>query len=284
MHVTAGSGRPYRWPFTAAAVLLASLVLVTAGAAMLSVRNESRAVHAAGSGAVYSTGAHPALPAGAGPAIAASNDRTIASVPTPVAETTRRRAFDHAVHESVSCTRCHGAGGEHRALLVRGPADCAACHHDDAAPRICSDCHALAGLPEPGHVILRLALGVWAAPQERELPFGHAVHGAVDCRECHQRPVTLAMERSCGSCHEAHHSAASDCAACHGPATARAEHVHGARVHLSCEGAGCHAGAVAPAPDLSRSLCIACHAPQVEHEPGEACARCHLLAAAGGAP
>jgi hypothetical protein len=187
--------------------------------------------------------------------------------------------FDHVVHEALSCTTCHGAGEHHRTLLVKSPRDCAACHHDAQSPRTCGDCHTTAALPEPGTLTRELELGVWASPRTRQLPFGHGVHRQVTCRECHGTPVTLVMDRTCGSCHESHHSSATDCAACHAPPL---QPVHGPEVHLSCAGAGCHAPERAPPLTLSRSLCLACHVAQQDHEPAGQCAACHLLIGDGG--
>jgi hypothetical protein len=186
------------------------------------------------------------------------------------------RAFRHARHEAVPCTACHGVGAEHRTVTVRSPRDCASCHHAEATARTCVACHSRPLLPEPGAVSRVLELGVWNDSRVRELPFGHAVHGAVACRDCHTSPVMLMMERSCGSCHEPHHRPVANCAACHDTSPLEA---HDARVHLTCAGAGCHAPHVAPPTVLPRGICLACHAAQQEHEPGLECAYCHLPAA-----
>jgi hypothetical protein len=190
----------------------------------------------------------------------------------------RARPFEHERHEAVRCTACHGTGERHGVLLVRSALQCAACHHDAAQPRPCTACHEAGGLPEPGSVRRHFESGIFEDRRTRELPFSHARHSDVACRDCHVKAVTLAPDRSCSSCHEAHHHAAAECAACHQPVGLP---VHGAGVHLTCAGAGCHAPAVAPSPTLSRSLCLACHGEQKSHEPGRPCAGCHLLAAAG---
>jgi hypothetical protein len=184
------------------------------------------------------------------------------------------RPFDHRAHESVSCTACHGAGGQHRALNVRSPAQCAACHHDAQRAQACTDCHAAADLPEPGHVSRSVLFGVWTDPRMRELPFGHALHEQLDCQECHRTPVMLAADRECSACHESHHRPEAECTACH---VLVEQPAHQAAVHLSCAGAGCHAPLVAPSPTLSRTLCLACHPAQRAHEPDGTCAACHLI-------
>jgi hypothetical protein len=192
--------------------------------------------------------------------------------PTAVGAAAGHRPFHHAQHESMTCTACHGAGSRHRSILVLTARDCAACHHAPARVT-CSGCHATSTLPEPGAVQREVAMSVWPETRIRELPFGHVAHGAVPCRDCHESPVTLAVVRSCGSCHESHHHPDAACAACH---TIPQQPVHGAAVHLSCAGAGCHAPAAVP-PAPSRMQCLACHPQQQQHEPAEGCAGCHLL-------
>jgi hypothetical protein len=263
-----GSGRPGRTGRTAGTLLVcAGLAVLTAGAsaAMRAARADI------GPGTMSTTTAAPAV--GGIPSLQA------AATPDDVSERagdhdggTAPRPFDHERHEAVSCTACHGTGVNHRTLLVRDARDCAACHHRGTGT--CVGCHATGRLPAPGTVVRELSLGVWPSARTRELPFGHALHATITCRECHRTPVTLAMDRPCGSCHESHHRPDADCAACHSPP----QHpVHGAGVHLTCAGAGCHAAAVAPPPSLSRTLCIACHEQQRTHEPDGECASCHLI-------
>jgi hypothetical protein len=206
------------------------------------------------------------------------------TVPIEVAGAAQRaeqqdRPFDHAAHEAVACTRCHGTGERHGTLLVSTARDCAACHHDRT--RECAACHAARALPEARAVVQELSLNVWPDARMRELPFGHVSHAPAACSECHTAAVTLAMERSCGSCHASHHGAASECAACHTPALLP---VHGAEVHLSCAGAGCHAADATPPLAQSRTLCVACHPAQRDHEPAASCAACHLLRTAEVVP
>ncbi|HUH13598.1 MAG TPA: hypothetical protein VMK65_10830 [Longimicrobiales bacterium] len=213
------------------------------------------------------------LAAALGAALSACADAS-ASSPEPV------QPFDHRAHERVSCGECHGTGGDHRTLLVRSPADCAACHHDERRALACARCHDEGALPSAATVAQQLALGAWEEPRERALPFAHGRHEDVECRACHQGSATLAVQRACGSCHENHHRAAADCAACH---PAPPSSAHPASIHLSCAGAGCHAPAAAPATVGSRTLCIMCHREQAEHEPGGACAACHQVPAAPAA-
>jgi hypothetical protein len=187
---------------------------------------------------------------------------------------TEPRSFDHRRHENLACSACHGTGERHRTLLIRTQQDCLACHHDAARANPCTTCHDRDLLPEPDGVQVALALSVWETPRRRELRFGHQLHADVDCRACHSTPVTLAMDRTCGTCHVEHHSPAADCRSCHAtPPTA----AHTRSAHLTCSGGGCHAPQSAPAPALSRTLCVACHEAQRTHEPDGECAACHRI-------
>ena len=186
-----------------------------------------------------------------------------------------KRRFAHGRHERlVSCRACHGTGARHRTILVRSPADCAACHHDPARGMECRRCHASDRLPAPRRLAVTLPLSVSDAPRSRELPFDHARHGRLECRSCHRAPVTLAPSTDCAACHDQHHRAEASCTSCHERVATTA---HGPRVHESCTGAGCHAGRVAPTPALSRNLCLVCHREQGTHEPGRDCAQCHAI-------
>ena len=186
----------------------------------------------------------------------------------------RLRPFDHARHESVSCTSCHGTGERHRTLLVQTARDCASCHHSTERRQSCTTCHSLDQLPPPSRVAAKMSLTVWDSVGTRPLPFRHDVHlragAAVACRDCHGAPVTLAMNRECASCHQPHHRPEASCSSCHpAPRTG----VHPLATHLSCSGSGCHAAAVAPPP----TLCLTCHTAQRDHEPEGSCASCHRI-------
>jgi hypothetical protein len=191
---------------------------------------------------------------------------------TPERGTAGPREFSHERHAAVPCTRCHGSGEQHGRMLVRGPADCAACHHGASVGRACAHCHPAPSLPAGLEVTRRLHLSVWVSPRLRRLPFDHRRHSAVACVECHAPPPGMKARRECGSCHALHHTAVADCAGCH-PAPAAEAHPAGA--HLTCAGGGCHGASVAPSATLSRGLCLTCHAEQRTHEPRESCSGCH---------
>jgi hypothetical protein len=186
------------------------------------------------------------------------------------------RPFDHGRHEDISCRSCHGSGASHRQLLVRSARDCAACHHSADMVQGCNACHADAQLAATRAV--EVAVTVAGTRTTRVLPFDHIVHlradRALQCRDCHVSPVTLAVERQCVSCHDRHHRPDATCANCH--ATIE-QSVHVAETHLSCAAAGCHSARVVPAPGLSRSVCLACHVEMKAHRPDQPCAQCHQI-------
>ena len=187
------------------------------------------------------------------------------------------RPFDHRRHESVSCRSCHGTGGQHRAIFIRTPRDCAACHHDTARAQQCTDCHSQEQLSAVRGSVVSLNLTVRTAASARTLPFGHSTHtrARVDCRQCHTVPVTLQRERACGSCHENHHRADANCSGCH---VRPRDAAHPADAHLGCAAGGCHAEHVStPDPAHSRNLCLVCHRGQSTHEPDKICAGCHKI-------
>lgn len=192
-----------------------------------------------------------------------------------------RRPFEHQRHERLECSSCHGTGSDHREIKIRTARDCASCHHDPAGParnKGCRDCHAEGQLDAVTSASVSLRLTVWREARSRTLPFRHARHLApangLQCRDCHRTPVTMEMNRECGSCHAPHHRQEAQCSSCHVvPATA--PHTDG--VHLSCNGSGCHATSVALPSAQSRTLCLACHWSRVQHEPGRICGDCHRI-------
>lgn len=224
----------------------------------------------------------------AGVALASSPVRAVAA---PVVQdsslqgvrTIGRRPFRHQPHEDLPCRGCHGAGASHRTTRVRGPTDCAGCHHDPARGLSCAKCHAAGNIPAERTVRVALALQVTEAPRVRDITFRHDVHLATGtrlaCQDCHGTPVTMARNRECGSCHSSHHSDRADCVSCHSPPRRDA---HDASVHLTCAGSACHATAKAPSPTLSRATCLFCHADKKDHEPDGSCAACHRIPGAKG--
>lgn len=184
------------------------------------------------------------------------------------------RPFTHQEHEALPCLECHDAGERHPAVTVQTERDCAACHHDTERSYVCQDCHRDADLLPEGPVAATMEMTVREEARIRDLPFDHDRHGDPECQECHGTPVTMEVDRECGACHDDHHVPEAECTRCHLPTEPE---VHGLESHLTCGGSGCHAGEAAERPTLSRTLCLACHAEQEDHEPEGTCHACHMI-------
>jgi hypothetical protein len=114
-------------------------------------------------------------------------------------------------------------------------------------------------------------------PRAREVSFAHSIHHEVACTKCHQTPVSLAPApeaANCSGCHEDHHTANRACATCHRTAEIVKAHQSPVDVHLACS--RCHASATVSALTPTRSFCLACHDPQVDHYAPKECTVCHL--------
>lgn len=181
----------------------------------------------------------------------------------------------HASHQGTACTDCHAPPAATAA--AEGPTDCGSCHHAATRGRSCTACHQ----PERRGAIplsVSLKLSVWSAPRSRELTFDHARHSTLQCRTCHTDAPAFAARPDCGACH-AHHAGGADCRVCHPSPPAGA---HTAAVHSGCAGGGCHQDPPVRVATLSRSECLLCHPDRVQHEPGRACASCHIPEGEGG--
>lgn len=186
--------------------------------------------------------------------------------------------FQHARHESVSCTTCHRmpAGSGDLKRLAR---DCQGCHHaSTAVGRDCVRCHTAAEMGAARTVQVPFALAVWPQPRTRPLGFSHGQHGRLECSGCHADARVKAVGRTCASCHGDHHTEASTCSSCHPPA----RETHQRDVHATgCATSGCHERERGTAVSPVRATCLACHAEQKEHMPKRECAPCHLSAWTG---
>ena len=190
--------------------------------------------------------------------------------PAPGTDTLPR--FSHRVHHNVACKSCHTTTESHGALKIRSVRDCLSCHH--AAERVtdCAQCHATDSLPRYLSLPVPVRTSVSSVVHTRTLPFSHAAHTTVACRDCHVQPVTLAP-KSCANCHVQHHADSTTCSDCHAPRLA----LHDREVHGGCGGAGCHTDAAVLALPPLRNVCLVCHQEQANHEPGKDCASCHAV-------
>jgi nitrate/TMAO reductase-like tetraheme cytochrome c subunit len=182
--------------------------------------------------------------------------------------------FSHAIHRDVGCTSCHTSERRHGETTVRTARDCASCHHRPDREVGCAGCHAEREPAPPSRVTVRMRPAARAPARDRPLPFAHTPHREVACRDCHTAPVTLAVERTCASCHAEHHVPAANCMSCHPPP---AKDAHTRASHEGCATSGCHASAVAAALPPTRAVCLSCHQDLTRHKPGRECADCHRV-------
>jgi hypothetical protein len=192
------------------------------------------------------------------------------------------RPFRHDQHADVVCTSCHVSSDSHGAVVVNSYAQCQSCHHTGATAEPCAQCHAPESLAATRSVRRTLTFSV-GTPKQRDMPFDHRVHTAVECSSCHEAGVARsAAATDCTSCHVEHHETDNNCMACHAPPAAGA---HELSAHLTCGGAGCHdPNPFQPVP-RTRPFCLSCHQDLIDHRPDGDCAACHALPtgqAAGG--
>ena len=184
------------------------------------------------------------------------------------------RVAGHVTHAAVACTGCHTVPASFD-LPTRPESECLACHHQEARFLGCDRCHTAGG---PSDLIVETEFRVaGGAPRTRELSFDHAWHLGLECVACHESGTAQAEAIPCASCHAAHHVPTASCLSCHSPALER----HDVQAHRGCAGSGCHEGTAITSLPLSRTVCLSCHAAQVEHMPGGECAACHRVAPAG---
>ena len=199
-------------------------------------------------------------------------ERGVASLPPLPAD-----SFSHPTHKKLACLTCHSTStGE--TLTFEQPRGCQICHHQAPEKSDCTSCHEKASLPAATAVTFVVAAAGKPA-RERTTGFAHEAHDSVSCTACHAKRVTLGVVDSaltCKGCHEEHHEAGRDCGACHRTAQSVAAHSAPARTHVACD--ACHTTARVASLRPTRSFCLACHGPALDHYPERECATCHLQA------
>lgn len=182
--------------------------------------------------------------------------------------------FRHRDHSDLECTACHETG---TATVASTQQWCADCHHVRTDLGECGRCHGGTSVqPAPRDVLQTLRFSV-GGPKTRSLPFDHQIHVGLSCADCHVEGTSMEVDRPCAACHDDHHVPEAACAACH---TQPAPEAHSIEVHATgCAVSGCHSGVDFELETMlnGRSLCLSCHQDQIDHEPRERCARCHLI-------
>jgi len=200
--------------------------------------------------------------------------------PRPVSSSTSvfpSDSFPHSRHRRLACLTCHLSKSGAK-LTFEPPRGCQICHHQRPGPdsAVCTTCHDQDSLP--GVVAVPVSIAAAGKPAfERTVAFRHEAHHDVECTACHGQPVTMEpfdSAISCHGCHDKHHAANRDCASCHRTAEVRTPHEMPVRAHVACN--ACHATAVIASLVPTRSFCLACHGPAVDHYTNRQCVTCHL--------
>jgi hypothetical protein len=188
-------------------------------------------------------------------------------------------SFSHQRHRKLGCITCHDIRSKTNKLTFQPPRGCQICHHQRPATSNCAACHTADELRQ--HIqpeTLTVHVQARDAPtRSRTVGFVHASHSRLVCQQCHAAPVTLeaaASVTACRDCHGDHHVAAVDCASCHRVETTWKGHVR--ESHVRCT--ACHAETTIARLEPTRSFCLACHDPKVDHYTGRECTECHMLA------
>lgn len=183
--------------------------------------------------------------------------------------------FAHARHKELACLVCHLPKSQ-TLLTFQPPRGCQICHHADPARNECARCHEPDSLPKTLEVHVAIAAAGKPA-RDRTIAFAHERHAELRCTACHGQLVTMApldSATTCRGCHAEHHKAGRSCATCHRTESIAQTHALPVNAHVACD--ACHpTGAITPLSP-TRSFCLVCHDPAVDHNPGRECTTCHL--------
>jgi len=186
-------------------------------------------------------------------------------------------SFAHARHTKLPCMTCH-LSNSGAMLTFEAPRGCQICHHTVQAKNGCAQCHQSDSVPQAIEVHFAIAAADKPA-RERTVVFRHERHAAQQCTACHGQPVTLApvdSARTCQGCHADHHQAGRNCATCHRTDSITQPHTLPVQAHIACD--RCHTTAAIAPLTPTRSFCLVCHEPSVDHHPERECVACHLQA------
>jgi len=200
----------------------------------------------------------------------------------PVSQTaTLADTFSHRTHRELACITCHSTSSRTNDLTFQPPRGCQICHHQRPTKTDCAACHE-AGEIAPAHPATVRVSVPRESPRDRPVGFEHASHADISCTECHVTPVSLEPEEpvtTCTACHDDHHAAGLDCAACHRTEGIIEAHAPPIDAHRACD--ECHTAATVAALEPTRSFCLACHPSETDHYEQKECSVCHLQATPG---
>jgi hypothetical protein len=150
----------------------------------------------------------------------------------------------------MKCAQCHTGLDQHGGTRLTSAKACQDCHHGQAKPTDCVNCHR--GVGTSGKGILNLD----------GAPFPHGAHQQAmpTCAPCHSPPAMAAAKVECASCHQQHHRVTDRaCAACH-QGDIKGKH-----------------GGLAAEVHAAEPPCAACHeaAQELTQWTWQTCASCH---------
>jgi len=187
-------------------------------------------------------------------------------------------SFSHQRHKKLGCTTCHDVASKTNKLTFQPPRGCQICHHQAPSRSDCGTCHTGEELSRrtPQETITVQVRAQGAPARSRTAAFAHAAHAKTRCQTCHVTPVTLAPPeavKACRDCHADHHVGGIACADCHRSEATWKGHVR--ESHVRCT--ACHAKSTVERLEPTRSFCLACHEPKVDHYSKRECTECHML-------
>jgi hypothetical protein len=203
-------------------------------------------------------------------------------VDVPLASETAADSFPHARHTKLSCMTCHATQPGRGRLTFERPRGCQICHHQAPLTSNCASCHSATGPAHADSVQVQVIIA-GRPSRAHTAQFDHARHNSVACVTCHTTPASLdpaPAVAQCATCHENHHGAGKQCAACHtGGITDEVDTAHAPPVdaHVAC--ASCHDPAIVARLVPDRLLCLTCHLHREQHNAGRECTVCHLQSA-----
>jgi hypothetical protein len=198
---------------------------------------------------------------------------------TPTASPTD--TFSHKTHRQLACITCHSTTSRTNDLTFQPPRGCQICHHQRPTKADCSTCHQSEEIAPADPVTVEVQVPQ-QRPRDRQVEFAHAEHDDLACVQCHSAAVTLDLEPAkagCTACHDDHHVAGRDCAACHRTEAIVEAHAPPVDAHRACD--QCHTAATVAALEPTRSFCLACHQSDTDHYQQTECSVCHLQAPPG---
>ena len=185
--------------------------------------------------------------------------------------------FSHQRHRRLACITCHNTASRRNDLTFQPPRGCQICHHQASARSECSTCHKADELDAARPLALQVTVPNHA-PRARPVIFEHSRHVRVACQECHSIPVSLEPEpraEACVACHDDHHTAEANCAACHRTPQITVAHIAPVDAHAGC--AACHDQSTVTELIPRRQFCLTCHSSSVDHYAPKECSQCHFL-------